>query len=283
MKYCPYCGAMEEVVPDVVVAHAEEAVFDWKSPEHVAEATVAPPMPESVSAQLPPVEPKCTTPDSPQKATDIIVPEVKHSEQKSESVLAQKAEKPSGDPVQPVHTPPKSDNIKWIAIAAVLIVAIIGYVITNKKGDASLGTSDSRQSSNLEKKGNVAPEGSGSRQTPDSEKPSHKDTAEPYNPTNNQGEQTSQVPVPSQIHFSPSFDCGRAVSASERLICSDEELSRLDVRMAALFRAARGKAVNKTAFKNEQKAWLRYQRDVSPDKQSMVRVYHDRIEQLSNY
>lgn len=270
-------------MPDVVVAHTEETVFDWSSPEHVAEATGATPTPESVSTQLPPVEPKCITPVSPQKATDIIVPEVKPPEQKSEPVLAQKAEKPSGVPVQPVTPPPKPDNIKWIAIAAVLIVAIIGYVITNKKGDASLGTSDSRQSSNLEKRGNVAPEVSGSRQTPDTEKPSHKDTAEPYNPTNNQGEQTSQVPVPSQIPFSPSFDCGRAVSDPERLICSDEELSRLDVRMAALFRAARAKAANKTAFKNEQKAWLRYQRDVSPDKQSMVRVYHERIEQLSNY
>jgi serine/threonine protein kinase len=92
--------------------------------------------------------------------------------------------------------------------------------------------------------------------------------------------------TPVQHHsltLSPSFDCKKATTYSERLICSDENLCRLDLQMASLFRKARKKITDREAFKNEQIYWLKNQRDVCTDVESMSKAYQMRIEQLSNY
>lgn len=57
----------------------------------------------------------------------------------------------------------------------------------------------------------------------------------------------------------PSFDCAKAASWSEKYLCGDDDLAALDRQMAALYSEARANATEgeKTAMTGEQRAWLR--------------------------
>ncbi len=79
----------------------------------------------------------------------------------------------------------------------------------------------------------------------------------------------------------PSFDCRKASTTAERLICSNNELAQADVQMAQAYFAARANAPNKAAFIREQAAWLKNQRNVCVDANTMLQVYTERISQLS--
>lgn len=70
---------------------------------------------------------------------------------------------------------------------------------------------------------------------------------------------------PALSEAEPSFDCGKAESAAEELVCSDAGLANLDGRLAAVFEAAlatasgldagRDEAV--TALKAMQRGWIK--------------------------
>jgi uncharacterized protein YecT (DUF1311 family) len=79
----------------------------------------------------------------------------------------------------------------------------------------------------------------------------------------------------------PSFDCKRATTAAERLICSSKALADTDVQMAQSYKAVMSRTANKQALKREQLAWLKNERDVCTDEDAMLKVYQERIEQLS--
>ena len=80
---------------------------------------------------------------------------------------------------------------------------------------------------------------------------------------------------------SPSFDCTKARLLTEQLICADDELASLDVRMARLYFAALEHTLDKNALKQTQRTWLKVRRDVCPDVACLRRVYHERITELS--
>lgn len=79
----------------------------------------------------------------------------------------------------------------------------------------------------------------------------------------------------------PSFNCRRATKAAEQLICSSKVLADVDVQMAQSYKAVMSKTADKQALKREQLAWLKNERDVCTDEDSMLKVYQERIEQLS--
>jgi len=79
----------------------------------------------------------------------------------------------------------------------------------------------------------------------------------------------------------PSFDCKRATIAAERLICSSKALAETDVQMAQAYKAVLARTADKQALKREQLAWLKNERDVCTDEDAMLKVYQERIEQLS--
>jgi uncharacterized protein YecT (DUF1311 family)/transcription elongation factor Elf1 len=81
--------------------------------------------------------------------------------------------------------------------------------------------------------------------------------------------------------ISPSFVCGKASTESERLICSNNELAQADIQLAQAYKVAIGKAIDRSALKREQARWLKNQRDICPDVNSMLQVYQVRIAQLS--
>lgn len=80
--------------------------------------------------------------------------------------------------------------------------------------------------------------------------------------------------------FAPSFDCAKASSSQERLICGDRELSKLDVQMAGAYAAARKKSTDADTLKAEQKQWLKNTQLSCSDKACLVGAYTSRISEL---
>ena len=79
-----------------------------------------------------------------------------------------------------------------------------------------------------------------------------------------------------------SFDCAKAGSDAERLICADRELAALDVRMADLYEMGLNSVADSNEFTGEQKVWLS-RRDACTDKQCLVVSYDDRIKDLQRW
>lgn len=77
--------------------------------------------------------------------------------------------------------------------------------------------------------------------------------------------------------LSASFDCGKASSLVERLVCSDRDLSILDQTLGELFNSEKEKYPNVIAG---QKNWLSEQRNLCKTSECLRKVYSDRIEYL---
>ena len=80
--------------------------------------------------------------------------------------------------------------------------------------------------------------------------------------------------------FAPSFDCAKASTGPERLICSDRELSKLDVDLSQTYSKAREKSADKNKLKSEQLEWFKRSRNACSDKSCMENAYKQRISDL---
>lgn len=77
-----------------------------------------------------------------------------------------------------------------------------------------------------------------------------------------------------------SFDCKKARSTVEKLICSDAALSRLDDDLARAYRGSLKDAPGKETLRSQQMEWLTKTRDACKDRECLVKAYYDRIVQL---
>ena len=75
----------------------------------------------------------------------------------------------------------------------------------------------------------------------------------------------------------PSFDCRKASTSVERIICGDERLKRSDVAVSTAYRAASRRRVARLA--SQQKNWL-FQRDRCRDSTCLLQRYDERISDL---
>ncbi len=88
------------------------------------------------------------------------------------------------------------------------------------------------------------------------------------------------IGTPGADALGASFDCTRAGTQIERMICADAELSRLDSELGALYTHARGTAGSDgAALKRDQRAWLK-ERNACTDSACLARAYRGRIVQL---
>ncbi|NDP62302.1 MAG: hypothetical protein GZ092_06595 [Polaromonas sp.] len=80
----------------------------------------------------------------------------------------------------------------------------------------------------------------------------------------------------------PSFDCRRARSKPEKLICSDAELAELDRELGRVYARARKATSDRTAFQRQQnQEWLRRESSCR-DRDCLLRWYEVRRDQLMN-
>ncbi|MEZ2352208.1 lysozyme inhibitor LprI family protein [Caballeronia sp. RCC_10] len=80
----------------------------------------------------------------------------------------------------------------------------------------------------------------------------------------------------------PSFDCAKAKSDAERLICSDGDLASRDVELASLFVKAKAAVIDKSAFKERTRQQWNYRENVCHDRDCLVRWYVDQQAALSH-
>ncbi|MFM0544310.1 DUF4236 domain-containing protein [Paraburkholderia strydomiana] len=72
-----------------------------------------------------------------------------------------------------------------------------------------------------------------------------------------------------------SFDCSKAHSDAEHIICSDAELARDDVQLAAIYAKAKAAVDDPTAFKARTRAQWNYREQQCHDRECLVRWYTD--------
>lgn len=83
--------------------------------------------------------------------------------------------------------------------------------------------------------------------------------------------------------YSASFDCKKAKSANEKLICSDEQLSLLDDEVGLLYKEAVKKSDDKKGLiSNQRNAWQQREKDCS-DKACLTTWYEQRKQFYSTY
>ena len=78
----------------------------------------------------------------------------------------------------------------------------------------------------------------------------------------------------------PSFDCAKARSVPEKLICADTELSGLDRALGRLYARARDAAPDKAAFARQNSQEWRQREAACRDRECLLRWYGARGEQL---
>ena len=95
----------------------------------------------------------------------------------------------------------------------------------------------------------------------------------------NIGTQVTAPPAPSQ---QTSFDCTKARSDAEHIICSDAELAAADVQLAAIYAKAKAAATDPIAFKERTRAQWNYRERQCHDRECVARWYADQQVVLSD-
>jgi hypothetical protein len=75
----------------------------------------------------------------------------------------------------------------------------------------------------------------------------------------------------------PSFDCAKAATPQEKMICGDFQLSRLDDSLATLYSAARKSVPKPDELKAEQIDWLKSKRNACKTPEELRRTLRERI------
>lgn len=81
------------------------------------------------------------------------------------------------------------------------------------------------------------------------------------------------------VSFAASFDCGKAATNVEKMICGDSDISILDDQLSSVYKAV-GTA-ERLVIREQQIDWLKHRRNMCSDKQCLVKAYQIRIDQLS--
>ena len=89
----------------------------------------------------------------------------------------------------------------------------------------------------------------------------------------------TNVPAGGSTSTSPSFDCRKATTTVEKLICTNPELSKLDVGLAEMYKEAVSKD---RSIRDDQRAW-NVEKNKCTDTDCLKTTYEDRISQLVNF
>jgi uncharacterized protein len=82
------------------------------------------------------------------------------------------------------------------------------------------------------------------------------------------------------VAVAASFGCYGELSAQERLICSDESLSALDIRLNSLYSVAVLVAKPASSIRAKQREWLQTVRNKCDDAQCLTNAYQQRVDSL---
>ncbi len=83
------------------------------------------------------------------------------------------------------------------------------------------------------------------------------------------------------VTFAASFDCSKASSSTEKLICSDANVSKLDEKLAISYKQALSVSVDKDVIKKQQREWLKKQH-ACKNTSCLSQSYRARIDDLNS-
>ena len=78
----------------------------------------------------------------------------------------------------------------------------------------------------------------------------------------------------------PSFNCRYARTASERMVCSRQDLAAADRRLNEAYENAIAAGADRSALRREQDRWLATREAAAPDPDAVRDVYEQRIREL---
>ena len=81
--------------------------------------------------------------------------------------------------------------------------------------------------------------------------------------------------MPPSPALQTSFDCSKAQSDAEHLICTDVELAADDVELASIYARAKAAATDQAAFKERTHAEWNYREQSCHDRDCLVSWYAD--------
>lgn len=84
----------------------------------------------------------------------------------------------------------------------------------------------------------------------------------------------------STTESSPSFDCAKASTTVEKMICADPKLAAADRDTAAAYKAKLGASADKSGLKQQQANWRRTVRDGCMDADCLEEAYKQRLAEL---
>lgn len=91
-------------------------------------------------------------------------------------------------------------------------------------------------------------------------------------------DQSNQQPI-----AKPSFDCAKASSGVEKMICAEEDLAKLDVELSKVYSSRFNQAPDeaKKSMRGSQLEWLKTRRNICMDVACLKKEYNARIEEIS--
>lgn len=94
---------------------------------------------------------------------------------------------------------------------------------------------------------------------------------------------TAEVPAVEQTSVQPSFDCNKASTKVEKLICSASDVAAADVQLSQLYKQLIANSPDAEAIIADQKVWMKSVRGACADVQCLNLAYQLRIQQLAGY
>jgi len=79
----------------------------------------------------------------------------------------------------------------------------------------------------------------------------------------------------------PSFDCDKAASRQETMICGDATLSRLDRELALAYKNVKDESRGNSDFTAQQRRWITKVRNGCKDTECLVDAYGHRLRELT--
>lgn len=135
----------------------------------------------------------------------------------------------------------------------------------------TIPTSNTSNQSSTAEAPSEAPKSTLTQQPPPAEAPAETNEAEAPAPKENFNNSS----------FAPSFDCAKANTGPERLICSNSELSQLDVNLSQAYLKAKDKTDDKKSLKAEQLNWMKTVRNACSDADCLKNEMSKRISELT--
>ncbi|UKK82848.1 TIR domain-containing protein [Sphingopyxis sp. BSN-002] len=258
---------LEEIVPDDLAYHLASAQWiDWleKRDDSIARiaakahqlAGLTPPADAAPAAPAPAPSPSVTA------AADDL-----HA-----AILSQAAEAPAAAPA--------SVSVRTLIMVGLgLAVAVLAAMLFMRGGDTP--KAEVAAATDAPVAATAAP-GTGAAAPPASAGPDTQ-AASPAAPLPDAGPDTAAPadtagPATARAKIPPTFNCDKAGTNSEKLICASDELAALDREMARAYRQLFNVAVKRRELlATEQRAWRLSVRDACPDEACMTRVMRQRI------